>query len=90
MAGPRTVGLSEETVCDGSISTVGAKTEPLLLLTISPLPEIVARGVEALEVEGPALKKPPATELPMMMALPLSKLPPLRLGLMVPSTLIEP
>ena len=89
-AGPRTVVCVVVTDCDGSISRVGEKTVPLLPLKISPLPLIVAFGVVLLEVEGPALKNPPATELPITTALPLSKFPPLWLGKVVPTTEMVP
>src|ERR1700744_885739 len=89
-AGPRPVACVMVTDCEGSISKVGEKTEPVLVVAISPLPLITAVGVVPLEVEGPALKKPPAIELPITTALPLSKLPPLRLGLLVPMTEMLP
>ena len=68
----------------------GREDRPLLLLKMSPLPLIVALAVVPLEVEGPALKKPPAIELAITMALPLSTLPPLRLGKVVPTTEMVP
>ena len=57
---------------------------------MSPLPLMLAVGVVPLEVEGPALKKPPATELAMVTTVPPSKLPPLRLGKVVPIAVIDP
>src|SRR5579872_3767878 len=90
VAGPRTVGWVVVTDWDGSITMTGEKTVPLVPLKMSPLPLIVALAVVPLEVEGPALKKPPAIELAITMALPLSKLPPLRLGKVVPVTAMAP
>ena len=66
----------------------GEKTVPELPLAMSPLPLMAAVAVVPLEVEGPALKKPPAIELAITTALPLSKLPPLRLGKVVPTTVM--
>ena len=73
MAGPRTVAWLVVTDWDGSITMVGEKTVPVLPLKISPLPLIVALAVVPLDVEGPALKKPPAIELAITMALRLDE-----------------
>ena len=89
-AGPRTVAWLVVTDWEGSITMVGEKTVPVLPLKISPLPLIVALAVVPLDVYGPALKKPPAIELAITMALPLSTLPPLRLGKTVPVTEMVP
>src|SRR5262249_7678673 len=90
IAGPRTVAWLTVTDCDGSISKVGEKTVPVEVWAMSPLPLMLAAGVAPLEVEGPALKKPPSTELAMVTVVPLSKWPPLRLGKVVPIAEIEP
>src|SRR5690348_10965458 len=90
MAGPRTVAWVVVMDWDGSISTTGEKIVPEEVWATSPLPLMLASGVVPLEVEGPALKKPPATELAMVTVVPLSTFPPLRLGKVVPTAVIEP
>ena len=85
MAGPRGVVVSALTDRDGSISTVGCTT-PLLTM---PLAAISATGT-LLPVPGPALTKPPAIELAMITAEPLSGLLPRWLGVPVPVSEITP
>src|SRR4029077_18007372 len=90
MAGPRTVAWLTVIDWDGSIRSVGEKTVPEDVWAMSPFPLMLASGVVPLEVEGPALKKPPATELAMVTVVPPSTLPPLRLGKVVRMAVIEP
>ena len=89
-AGPRTVGWCVVTDWDGSISRTGENTCVVPELERSPLPLMTAVGVVPLEVEGPALRKPPAIELPITIGAAAFEIAALAIGEVVPITVMVP